>query len=279
MKSMKTANFISKTIIHLILILLSIAFLLPFLWMVSTSLKPDTQIFVFPPEWVPRPFQWSNYIETLNYIPYFRYFGNTLFVATLDVLGTVLVVPVVAYGLARLEWKGRDLVFILTLAVMMIPGEVTMIPTFIMFNKFKLVGSYAPLILPSFFGKPFMIFLCRQFFMQLPKDLEDAARVDGLSEFMIYLKIMLPLAKPAVLTVGLFRFMYAWNDFMGPLVYLSKDTMYTLSIGLQMFTTQYDTQWSLLMAATVLTTLPVILLYFFVQKRFIQGMTFSGIKG
>lgn len=154
-----------------------------------------------------------------------------------------------------------------------------MVPTFILFNKIGLTGTYVPLFIQSFFGRPFMIFLMRQFFMNLPHDLEDAARVDGASEFYIYAKIMLPLVVPGVLTVALFRFMNSWNDFLGPLLYLSDEKRYTLSIGLQMFTTQYKTEWSLLMATALMITLPVIVLYFIVQKRFIEGITFSGIKG
>ena len=155
-----------------------------------------------------------------------------------------------------------------------------MIPQFIMFSEMGLVGTYAPLYLAAFFGgRPFMIFLLRQFFMNLPRDLEDAARIDGASELCIYARVVLPLVVPGILTVALFRFMNSWNDFLGPLLYLSDETKYTLSIGLQMFTTQYKTEWALLMAASLLVTLPVVVIYFFVQKRFIEGITFSGIKG
>lgn len=271
---------VEHLVIHIVLIAVGLFFLLPFFWMLSTALKSDAQIFVNPPVWIPDPIKWDNFYRAVTAIPFFKYMGNTGTVAFMDVLGTVIACPLVAYGLSRLEWKGRDLLFFITISVMMIPYEVTMIPQFIMFSKFNMVGTYLPLFLPAFFGgRPFMIFLLRQSFMNLPRDLEDAARIDGASELCIYAKIVLPLVVPGILTVGLFRFMNTWNDFLGPLLYLSDETKYTLTIGLQMFTTQYKTEWALLMAASLLVTLPVIIVYFFVQKRFIEGISFSGIKG
>lgn len=280
MHSAKNEKLAGHVVVHIVLILMGICFLLPFFWMLSTSLKPDNQLFVNPPVWLPNPIEWENYAEAVSVIPFFRYMANTFTVAIFDVLGTIIACPLVAYGLSRLEWKGRDLLFFITIAVMMIPQEVTMIPQFIMYSKFGLTGTFAPLFLPAFFGgRPFMIFLLRQFLMSLPRDLEDAARIDGASEFKIYWRIVLPLVVPGLLTVGLFRFMNSWNDFIGPLLYLNDMDMYTLSIGLQQFTTQYSTQWTLLMAASVLVSLPVVVIYFFVQKRFIEGITFTGIKG
>jgi multiple sugar transport system permease protein len=265
--------------VHVVLILLSLFFLLPFFWMLSTALKSDQQLLLTPPVWIPSPMMWSNFKRAVGYIPFFSYMGNTAFVAVMDVCGTVLSVPLVAYGLSRLEWKGRNALFFITVSVMMIPTEVTMVPTFILFSRLGLVGSYVPLFMQSFFGRPFMIFLLRQFFMNLPRDLEDAARIDGAREISIYAKVILPLVVPGILTVALFRFMNSWNDFIGPLLYLNKEGSYTLSIGLQMFTTQYKTEWAMLMAAALMTTLPVIFIYFLIQKRFIEGITFSGIKG
>lgn len=223
--------------------------------------------------------KWDNFARATQFIPFFKYMGNTTFVAILDVVGTVLAVPLVAYGLSRLEWRGREALFFITIAVMMIPTEVTMVPSFILFSKLRMTGTYFPLFIQSFFGRPFMIFLLRQFFMNLPRDLEDAARIDGANEIQIYMRVILPLVVPGILTVALFRFMNSWNDFLGPLLYLNKENSYTLTIGLQMFTTQYKTEWALLMAAALMTTLPVVLLYFLIQKRFIEGITFSGIKG
>lgn len=277
--SIKTKRILSRSTVHIVLILLGAFFLLPFLWMLSTALKEEAQVLITPPVWIPDPVMWSNFRTASEFVPFFKYMSNSTFVAILDVLGTIIACPLVAYGLSRLEWKGRDVLFFITIAVMMIPTEVTMIPTFILWSKLGLVNTYIPLFIQSFFGRPFMIFLLRQFFMNLPRDLEDAARIDGASEIRIYAQVILPLVVPGILTVGLFRFMNSWNDFIGPLLYLSKDSMYTLPIGLQMFSTQYKTEWSLLMAASLMTTVPVVLVYFFVQKRFIEGITFSGIKG
>ena len=280
MHSMKKARTIGHVATHMVLILVGLFFLLPFFWMFSTALKSDQQIFVNPPVWIPDPVMWENFASAVTVIPFFSYMKNTCFVALLDVLGTVLACPLVAYGLSRLEWRGRNLLFFLTISVMMIPHEVTMIPQFIMYSKMGLVGTYVPLYVASFFGgRPFMIFLLRQFFINLPRDLEDAARIDGASEIQVYGRVVLPLVVPGILTVALFRFMNSWNDFIGPLLYLSDEKKYTITIGLQMFTTQYKTEWALLMAASLLTAIPVVAVYFVVQKRFIEGITFSGIKG
>ena len=232
-------RIISNFFVYILLTILAICFLIPFVWMVSTSLKSDQQIFVNPPIWMPKPLQWHNYYDAITAIPFFKYMGNTIFIAIFDVLGTLITCPLVAYGLSRLNWKGRDLLFFITISVMMIPQEVTMIPQFIMYSKIGLVGTFIPLFLTAFFGgRPFMIFLLRQNFMGLPRDLEDAARIDGAGEFGIYRRIVLPLVVPGLLTVGLFRFMNSWNDFLGPLLYLNNQDKYTLTIGLQMFTTQ-----------------------------------------
>ncbi|MFY9178141.1 MAG: carbohydrate ABC transporter permease [Caldicoprobacterales bacterium] len=265
--------------IYIVLTVTGIVFLLPFIWMLSTSLKPDTQLFVSPPVWIPNPIAWENYYGAITSVPFFTYMRNTLIVASISTFGAVLSTPLAGYSLARIKWRGRETLFIITLAVMMIPAQVTMVPLFIVFSKMDMVGTFLPLILPSFFGSPFFIFLMRQFFKQLPKDLEDAARIDGCSEFGIYFRIMLPLIQPAILTVALFQFMNSWNDFMGPLIYLNDEKMYTLQLGLQQFKQAYNTIWNQLMAASVLVALPIIVLYFFVQKSFIQGITFGGIKG
>lgn len=280
MHSMKKKKMVSHLFVHIVLILLGVVFLIPFLWMVSTALKSDQQLYANPPIWIPQPAQWANFKEAISVFPFFKYMGNTLWVAFMDVLGTIITCPLVAYSLSRLEWKGRNFLFFVTIAVMMIPHEVTMIPQFIMYSKLGMVGTYLPLYLSAFFGgRPFMIFLLRQFFMNLPRDLEDAARIDGASELRIYNQVVLPLVVPGILTVALFRFMNSWNDFIGPLLYVTDDSKYTLTIGLQMFTTQYRTDWALLMAASLLVAIPVIVIYYIVQKRFIEGITFSGIKG
>ncbi|MBS4195613.1 carbohydrate ABC transporter permease [Lederbergia citri] len=269
---------IQFTLAHLILILASIFFIIPFIWLVSTSLKPITQIYSFPPEWIPKPFRFQNYIEAMSYIPFFTYLKNTVVITIFSTIGIIISCPLVAYSFAKLRWKGRNVFFIITIAVMMIPGQVTMIPLFLLFNKMGWVGTPLPLIVPAFFGAPFYIFLLRQFFLGLPDTLRDSAKIDGASELRIYLQIMLPLAKPALLAVGLFQFMGSWTDFLGPLLYLTDETQYTLSLGLQQFQNQMGTEWGMMMAVSTMMTLPIIVMFFFMQKTFIQGITFSGIK-
>jgi multiple sugar transport system permease protein len=264
---------------HVVLISMGIFFMAPFFWMLSTSLKPLTQVFIYPPEWIPRPFQWSNYLDAMTYIPFWTYWNNTLFIALTSTIGVIFSCPIVGYSIARLQWAGKNALFIMTIAVMMIPGQVTMVPLFLIFRELGWLGTPLPLIVPHFFGVPFYIFLMRQFFMQIPKDLEDAARIDGASEWKIYWRIMLPLAMPAALTTGLFQFMSSWTDFMGPLLYLKDQNQYTLSLGLQQFQSELGTEWTMLMAVSVMMTLPMIVLFFFLQKRFIQGISFSGVKG
>nr|WP_154892413.1 carbohydrate ABC transporter permease [Paenibacillus xylanexedens] len=270
---------INRALAYVCLIVASAFFMIPFIWLLSTSLKPLTQIFTFPPEWIPRPILWSNYSRAVEYIPFWTYLKNTAIITIVSTLGVIISCPLVAYSFAKLEYRGRGILFFVTLAVMMIPGQVTMIPLFLLFTKLGWVGTPLPLIVPQFFGVPIFIFLLRQFFMGLPDALREAARLDGASEFRIYLQIMFPLAKSAVLAVALFQFMGSWTDFMGPLLYLTNEPSYTVSLGLQQFQSQKGSEWGLLMAVSTLMTLPIIVLFFFLQKTFISGITFSGIKG
>ncbi|AQS56461.1 MAG: carbohydrate ABC transporter permease [Novibacillus thermophilus] len=272
-------NKVKKVLTHVVLLLASCFFIIPFVWLLSTSLKPPTQIFTWPPEWIPKPFTWSNYIDAVAYIPFFTYLKNTVVITVLSTVGAMLSCPLVAYSFAKLRWKGRNVLFAITIAVMMIPTQVTMIPLFIMFEKFGWVGTPLPLIVPAFFGIPLFIFLLRQFFLGLPGELLDSARIDGAGEFRIYWQIMLPLAKPAVLAVGLFQFMNSWTDFIGPLLYLTEPQSYTLSLGLQQFHNLRGAEWGLMMAVATMMTLPVVVLFFLLQKTFIRGITFTGIKG
>ncbi|MHB0856426.1 MAG: carbohydrate ABC transporter permease [Anaerolineae bacterium] len=277
----RTSTRISHAVILVILGLAAVAFLLPLLWMISTSLKPRTQIFVYPLIWIPNPFVWENYAKALNN-PSFKYLlflKNSLYYTATSVLGIVISCSLVAYAFARLRWWGRDIWFIITLSTMMIPYPVTLIPMYLLFSKIGWVNTFLPLIVPNFLGTAFFIFLMRQFFMTVPMELSYAAKVDGASEFGIYSRIILPLAKPALATVALFTFLYCWNDFLGPLVYLTDGKKYTLAVGLAAFRGQYRTQWDLMMAASTVVTLPVVILFFFAQKQFIQGITLTGMKG
>ncbi len=253
--------------------------MIPFFWMLSTSLKPDVQIFKWPPVWIPSPVQWSNYVDAVTTIPFFQYVWNTLIICGLAMLGVFLASPPVAYSFSRLRWVGRDFLFMLTIATMMVPYQVTMIPVFLIWANLGFINTFVPLILPHWLGTPFYIFLLRQFFLSIPFELSDAAKIDGANELGIYSRIILPLAKPALATVLVFEFLARWRGFIGPLIYLNDQKKYTISLGLQMYQQENYTEWSQLMAASILLTLPVILLYFFAQRTFIQGITMTGIKG
>jgi len=266
-------------LVQIVLVCAGITFLMPFLWMLSTSLKDDQHIFVYPPQWIPAPMMFSNYPAALQYIPYGTYFLNTLQIALFATVGTVISCSLVAYSLARLHWPGRNVLFILTLATMMLPFAVTLIPLFIVFKTLGWINTFRPLIVPAYFGSAFFIFLLRQFFLTIPVELSDAARIDGANELGIFLRIMVPLIKPALATVALLQFLGSYRDFLGPLIYLTDNTKYTLSIGLTIYSSQHSTEWSMLMAASVVMTTPIIILFFFTQRTFVQGITLGGVKG
>ena len=275
---MHIGGIVGKIITHALSLLVAFFFFLPFFIMVTTSLKLDREIYIYPIKILPENLYFGAYRDVFDIIPFFRYFGNTMTICLCNVIGVVITSPLVAYSLARLRWKGRDLLFFITLSVMMIPYQSIMVPIFIIFRRLNLVGTFLPLIIPQWFGVPFFIFLVRQFFKGLPKDLEDAARIDGAGEFGIYWRIVLPLCKPAILTILIMQLLNTWNDFTGPLIYLQTQGMYTLSIGLQQFKMQYSSNWTQMTAAATMMSLPIIILFFFIQKQFMEGMTFSGIK-
>ena len=269
-----------RIIIYALLVLAGIAFVIPFLWMISTSLKPLNETMSLPPRWIPSKIQWHNYRDAIDAMGYFwRYAGNTLFVCLMSVAGTVSSSALAAYGFSRIDWKGRDKVFLVLLATMMIPFPVVMVPIYSLFKHLGWIGSFKPLWAPTFFAGAFNVFLLRQFFMTLPRDISEAARIDGCSEFQIFLRIILPLCKPALLVVALFQFMFTWNDFLGPLIFLTEQKDFTLALGLQSFQSQNGgTAWHQLMAASTLVVLPVLVLFFFTQKTFIEGISATGAK-
>jgi len=265
--------------IHIALIPAAFVFLLPFLWMLSTSLKPDSQLYAYPPIWIPNPLQWSNYPETVTYVPFFLYLRNTLIISLSSMVGVVFSSALAAYSLARIRWPGRHILFLLTIATLMLPYQVTLIPVFLVFKNLGWVGDFRPLILPQFFGFAYYIFLMRQFFMSIPQELSEAAYIDGANEFRIFWSVILPLAKPALATVAVFQFIRSWTDYLNPLIYLNDQNLYTLQLGLQQYSSQYGREWGLLMAAAVLITLPPIVIFFLTQRTFVQGVTLTGIKG
>lgn len=277
---MKSKKKISKSIIYIILFFISFVCLVPFYWMIRSSLMDMSQIFTMPPIWIPNPIKFSNYKEALTMLPFGRYFLNTLFVVVFTVLGTVITSSLCAYSFSRIEWKGRDTVFGILLTAMMIPFAVTLIPTFIGWQKLGVVNSYAPLIVPAWFGGGvFNVFLLRQFFRTIPKELDEAARIDGAGHFTIYSKIIMPLSKPSLIVVSLFSFMGSWNDFLGPLVYLNDGDKFTLSLGLMQFQGMYSAQWQYMMAAATVVLIPIVIIFFIGQKYFIEGISMSGMKG
>ncbi|MCY7485869.1 carbohydrate ABC transporter permease [Paenibacillus alvei] len=263
---------------HLILGVVGLLFLLPFVWTVLTSLKTQEEIFAIPIVWIPEHFQWSNYVEAVNMIPFFRYLWNTVLVAGVSVIGVVLICPLVAYGFSRIQFKGRNTLFYFMLATLMLPYQVTLIPLYVLYNNLGLLDSFWPLWLGAWFGMATNVFMVRQFFMNLPYELSESAKIDGASEFRIYSQIILPLARPAVMTIGLLTFLASWGDFMGPLIYLNSPENWTLSIGLKGYIGETKVAWEQLMAASTLFTVPIVVLYFFVQKQFIEGIALTGFK-
>ena len=270
---------ISRALMWVAVLILCLISLFPFFWMVRSSLMTKTEIFGTPMKWWPKEIQWQNYSQALTQVPFNRYFMNSLFLVAVNILGKLLSSSLVAFGFARIEFRGKKIWFALVIATMMIPWSVLLIPQFMLWNMLGLYNTYVPLTLPAFFLDGFYIFLLRQFFSTLPRDYDEAAILDGASYFTIYARIIMPLCRPALLTVCVFTFMNTWNDFIGPMIYLKDPKMSTVSLGLQMFISQYTTEWHLMMAAATVAVVPMIVMFFFAQRYFIEGMTFSGIKG
>ena len=268
-QSKKMLSYVLMTVIGIIL-------LIPLLWMVFTSLKPMEEIVRYPPTFFPEKIVWENYLDTIAAFPFWRYARNTLFITVLVVIGNVLSNSFIAYGFAKLDFPGKKLMFALVLSTMMIPGFVTMIPQYVLFSKIGWVGTYLPLIVPSFFGNAFNIFLMRQFYLSINNELIEAAEIDGANHLYIWSHLMLPLTKPALITIAINSFNAAWNDFLGPLLYIQDQEKYTLQIGFQVFQNQATTQWNYLMAGATLVLIPTILLFFFAQRYFIEGMDLTG---
>jgi multiple sugar transport system permease protein len=264
---------------HAVAIALSIAFLVPFMFILVTALMSNEQA-LSQSLW-PDPFRWSNFREVFTAFPFVRYTLNSFTYAGLATVGVVLSCVPVAYALSRMRWRGRQAAFVLVLSTLMLPPQVTIVPLYTIFVRLHWIGSLKPLIIPLFFGDAFTIFLLRQFFMTIPQELSDAARVDGASEFQILTRVIVPLAKPAIAAVALFQFLYSWNDFFNPLLYAGNNPdSWTLAVALTQLTTlSRGVLWNLQMAGALLFTLPVIVLFFFAQKVFVQGATLTGVKG
>ncbi len=277
----KRAQKLFKDVLgYAILTLGAVMFVAPFLWMLSSALKLPQH--VFNPNWIPNPIAWNNFPDALTSVPFNIYFKNSFIITAISTAGAVLSASIVAYAFARLRWPGRDIWFAIILGTMMLPGVVTMIPTYILFSRLRWVDTFLLLTVPSFFGGgAFNIFLLRQFFRTIPMELSEAARIDGASELRIWWQVIMPLAQPALATVIIFAFNGAWQDYMGPLIYLSSESKYTLQLGLTMFKAGGGgiPMWHWMMAASLVVMLPVLIIFFLGQKYFVEGVTLTGIKG
>lgn len=258
----------------------SAVMLIPLIWTLRSSVMSINQIFVFPPEWIPNPWQWNNYPDVFDTVPFFRYFRNTLTIVVPVVLGTVITSSLAAYGFSRLRWPGRDWVFGLLMTTLMLPYAVTLIPTFLLWSELGLINTYYPLTVPAWFGGgAFNIFLLRQFFRTIPLDLDEAAVIDGANPMRILWDIVIPLSRPALIAVVIFSTLATWNDFLNPLIYINDSDKFTLALGLAQFKGLYNSEWHLLMAASTLVVAPILALFFVAQRYFVEGIALTGIKG
>jgi multiple sugar transport system permease protein len=281
-----------QVIPRIVLVLVCALFILPFYWMVVTALKTRQDLMAYPPTLWPSEFVWSNFRDAVEYIPFWLYLKNTSIITVLTIIGSIISNPIIAYGFSRIDWPGRDKVFYLVLATVFLPYPVLIVALFDIFAKLprpvldgwrlawenNWINTYLPLVVPMFFGNAFWIFLMRQFLMQVPHEISDAARIDGASEFRIFYQIVLPQALPAIGVISIFAGLHAWNDFIGPLIFLLDDTKYTLALGLTFFQSQREMQFSLLMAASTLVVLPVVALFFLFQRTFVEGISLGSVK-
>lgn len=284
-RPLKTVSRVLRTVSAY---LIALIWLVPFYWMVRSALMDMTQIFKYPPVWFPAPIRWSNFNAALTSLPFFDYMRNTFIIVVACVAGILFSCSLSAYGLSRVQWKGREAVFSILMTSIMLPHFAVLIPNFIMWSKVGLTNTFAPLIIPSWFGVGtasvfgggmFNVFLLRQFFRSIPKELDEAAFVDGAGHMSIFLKVIVPLSKPSLICVGLFTFLNTWNDLINPLIYLSKEKNYTIQLGLRTYIGMYNAQWHLLMAAAVFVILPVLVVFLCGQKYFVEGIVTTGLKG
>jgi len=275
----RVARLIGRLLIYVVLISGSLAMLAPVFWMVSSSLKENFAVFQFPPVWIPSPPVWNNYPDALNFLPFGIFFANTMFIAITTTVGAVVSNTLVGYAFARLEAPGKRILFYLALSTLMLPYVVILIPQYAIFNKLGWINTFAPLIVPYFFGNPFFIFLLRQFFMGIPRELEDAAALDGAGVLTTIFRVILPVSIPAIVTVIIFQIQFTWNDFLAPLVYLTHESLFTVALGLQYFLGQNGGYWNWLMAVSTLMIIPLMVIFFFAQRLFIRGIVMTGSKG
>lgn len=272
-------RIIHKTFVYALLVSISLFFFFPLLWMMTTAIKPTSQMFQIPPVWIPKPPQWDVFHTTWNRTNFSVYLGNTVLITVLSMIGRVGSCALVGFSFARLRWPGKNVLFLITLSTMMLPFQVLMIPQFLIFKEIGWINTHYPLWVPSFGGAAFYIFLMRQYFMTMPRELDDAAKIDGCGWLGIFWRILLPLSHPALATIAIFTFMSQWNSFLEPLIFLNSSKKYTLALGLAMFRDQFDVDWNAIMAMSFLMVLPCLTIFFLAQKYFIQGISTTGLKG
>lgn len=274
-------RWVHDIVVYSLLIALSLLFAFPFFWMLTSALKPEYQIYIWPPQWIPDPIQWSNFVEAFSnpLLPFHIFFRNTLILEAGIITGRLLSCILVAYGFARLDAPGKNLLFVLLLGTLMLPGVVIQIPRFILFNELGWVNSFKPLIVPMWFGEAYAIFLMRQFFLTIPRELEEAARIDGANTLQVIRHVIVPLSMPVIVVVAILSFKDIWNDFFTPLLYLNDSSKYPLAVGLAYFNGQYDAQMNLLMAASVAMLMPLVIVFFIAQRAFVEGISLTGLTG
>lgn len=275
----KILRFIGRVLLYLIITAGAVIFIMPLIWMISTSLKPDHQLYNIPIIWIPEEFDWQNYSDGWRVLPFPTFYWNTIYVTTLNIIGLVFSSSLVAFGFARIRFWGRDTIFIILLMTMMLPSQVTLIPIYVFWSKLGLVNTFWPLIIPQWLTNAYNVFLLRQFFMSINTELDDAARIDGASWLRIYWNILMPLSKPALGVIAIQAFAWNWNNFFDPLIYLNETKKYTIAIGLRLFQTQQSQKMAETMAMTLIALIPVLVVFYIAQARFIQGIVISGVKG
>ncbi len=281
LRNYQLGEYARKILVYGLLFLLTAVFLFPLFWMLTSALKPDNQIFLWPPKWIPSPIAWSNFADAFGnpQLPFPRFIVNTLIIEAGVLSGRLISCTLVAYGFARLRAPGKNILFAILLATLMLPQAAIMIPEYILFNQFGWINTFLPLIVPAWFGNAYAIFLMRQFFMTIPRELEEAALIDGASTLRILTSVIVPLSVPVLSVIAILTFKDTWNDFLGPLLYLSQPSMYTVSVGLAYFNGQYDVKLNLLMAASLVLMMPIVILFIFAQRAFVEGISLTGLKG
>jgi ABC-type glycerol-3-phosphate transport system permease component len=275
----KTSVSAWRVLLYGILIIGALTFSMPLLWMISTSLKPEHLVYSIPIVWIPPELEWSNYIRAWQMLPFTTFYSNTIFITVVNIIGLVLSSSLVAFGFARIRFWGRDWIFIILLATMMLPPQVTLIPIYLFWARLELVNTFWPLIAPEWLTNAFNVFLLRQFFMSINTELDDAARIDGAGWFTIYWRVIMPLSKPALGVIAIMAFAWNWNNFLGPLIYLNEPKNFTIAIGLRLFQTQQQQYMAETMAMTLVALIPVLVVFYIAQAKFIQGIVMTGVKG